>query len=80
MSSKVRITVQVISLVDGEVREVVANVPAASEQIAVNMLFALAKDEKAYRFMGDHGVITPSDPPIPAFTTKYAPGEWWETA
>jgi hypothetical protein len=78
--NKQRITVQVLSMIDGSFREVVANVPAKNAQQAVDKLFALAKDEKAYRFMDEHGVITPTDCPIPAITTKYAAGEWWTRA
>jgi hypothetical protein len=80
MTVKQRITAQVLSLVDGSVREVVANVQADNEQQAVDKLFALAKDEKAYRFIGAHGVITPTNCPLPAIVTKYAAGEWWARA
>lgn len=72
-----RITVQVLSMVDGSVREVVANVPAANEQEAVDKLYAIAKDEKAYRYLGMDGVLTPSNPLIPPFKTKYAEGTWF---
>ena len=77
---KIRMTVQVLNMIDGEVREVVAHVPAVNEQEAVDKLFALAKDEKAYRFLGYDGVISPSSAPIPPFTTKYAPGKWFAIA
>ena len=74
---KIRMTVQVLNMIDGEAREVVAHVPAANEQDAVDKLFALARDEMAYRFLGRDGVISPSSAHIPPFTTKYASGEWF---
>lgn len=74
---QIRITVQVLSLVDGSVREVVAWIKADSEQAAVDELFALAKDERAYRYLCSDGILTPTDPPLPAITTQYAAGEWW---
>ena len=57
---KQRITAQVLNGATGEVREVVAHVPAASEQEAVNALFKRArKDDHYYRFLGHSGVIAP---------------------
>jgi len=56
-----RITAQVLNGATGEVREVVANVKAESEQSAVDKLFALARqDDYYYRFLGESGVIEPS--------------------
>ena len=77
---KHRITVQVLSMIDGSVREVIANVPADSEQSAVDKLFAIAKDEMAYKYLGMDGILVPSDCPIPPITTKYALGEWYAKA
>lgn len=58
--AKVRITAQVLNGATGEVREVIANVTADSEQDAVNKLFAHArKDDYYYRFLGHDGVIAP---------------------
>ena len=55
-----RITVQILNGATGECREVVANVKAASEQDAVNTLFARArKDDYYYRFLGMHSVLSP---------------------
>jgi hypothetical protein len=59
-ADKVRITVQVLNGATGEVREVTARVSAASEEDAVNILFARArKDDFYYRFLGNDGVIDP---------------------
>jgi hypothetical protein len=56
-----KITAQVLNGATGEVREVVANVKAQTEQDAVNALFARArKDDYYYRFLGHSGVIEPS--------------------
>jgi hypothetical protein len=57
---KVKITVQVLNGATGEVREVVANVTAVSEQHAVNVLFARARrDDYYYRFLASSGIIGP---------------------
>jgi hypothetical protein len=80
MDNKIRITVQCLSLTDGSVREVVAHVPAETEQEAVNKLYAIGKDEIAYRYLGMDGVISPENPVIPAMVTKYAEGEWYARA
>lgn len=80
IAAKQRITVQCLNMCDGSVREVVANVTANNEQDAVNKLFAIAKDEIAYRYLGMDGVIAPTSPVIPAFNTKYAPGDWYAKA
>lgn len=56
-----RITVQVLNGATGEVRELVANVRAESEQDAVDVLFAKARrDDYYYRFMGMRSVVNPS--------------------
>lgn len=55
-----RITVQVLNGATGEVREVVANVPAGSEQDTVAKLFARARrDDYYYRFLGMRSVLLP---------------------
>lgn len=60
MSDKLRITCEVLNGASGEVRELVANVAAASEQDAVNKLFEHArKDDYYYRFLGHTSVIEP---------------------
>lgn len=60
---RVRITAQVLNGATGEIREVVANVAAASEQDAVNVLFSKArKDDFYYRFLTESGVIGPQNP------------------
>jgi hypothetical protein len=57
---KHRITAQVLNGATGEVREVVANVSADSEQDAVNKLFSHARrDDYYYRFLGMRGILTP---------------------
>lgn len=77
-ANKVRITVQVLSLIDGSLREVTANVTATDEQDAVNKLFAIAKDEMAYSYLGHAGVIAPFGQH--PFVTKYADGLWYAKA
>lgn len=47
-SGKQRITVQVLNGATGEVREIVANVEAVSEQHAVNVLFERARRDDYY--------------------------------
>lgn len=71
-----RITVQCLSLIDGSVREVTANVTADSEQDAVNKLFAIAKDEMAYKYLGHDGIIGPEGQ-TPYTFPKYAEGNWY---
>lgn len=57
---KVRVTAQVLNGSTGEVREVVANVAANTEQEAVDKLFTRArKDDFYYRFLGRRGVVLP---------------------
>lgn len=70
------ITVQVLSLIDGSLREVTANVKAATEQDAVNALFAIAKDEMAYKYLGHDGIIVPVGQEPYTFP-KYAEGNWY---
>lgn len=61
MNTKKRITVQVLNGSTGEVREVVANVTADTEQDAVNALFARARrDDYYYQFLGMDGLLTPN--------------------
>lgn len=58
---KIRIATQVLNGATGEVREIVANVEADTEQQAVDKLFFhVRKDDYYYRFLGMHGVINPS--------------------
>ena len=58
---KVRIAVQVLNGATGEVREVVAHVPATGEIEAVDLLFARARqDDFYYRFLGLHGIVVPT--------------------
>lgn len=60
MTERVKITAQVLNGATGEVREVVANVVADSEQDAVNKLFSHARrDDYYYRFLGMGSVIDP---------------------
>jgi hypothetical protein len=57
---KVRVTAQVLNGATGEIREVIANVAANSEQEAVDKLFTRArKDDFYYRFLGQRGVVLP---------------------
>lgn len=57
---KHKITAQVLNGATGEIREVIANVDAETEQHAVNKLFAHARrDDYYYRFLGHDGVIAP---------------------
>jgi len=77
--NKQRITVQVLSLIDGSLREVIANVTAIDEQDAVNKLFAIAKDEMAYKYLGHRGIIAPSGQK-PFTFPKYAEGNWYAKA
>ena len=59
---KVRITVQVLNGATGEVRELVANVKAVSDQHAVNVLFEHARrDDYYYRFLTESGIIGPQN-------------------
>lgn len=74
-SGKQRITVQVLNMIDGEIREVVAMVKADSEQDAVDCLFKLAKDEKAYKYLGHDGILKPTNGQVYTFP-RYA-GEWY---
>lgn len=57
-----RITVQVLNGATGEIREVVANVKAVSDQDAVNKLFDIARrDDFYYRFLTESGIIGPQN-------------------
>lgn len=77
---KHQIRVQVLSLIDGELTEITANVESEHEQAAVDKLFALAKDERAYRFLGRSGVIIPSSPRRISVKSEHALGESWAIA
>lgn len=61
--TKIRITAQVLNGATGEIREVIANVTAVSDQHAVTVLFEKArKDDFYYRFLTSSGVIGPQNP------------------
>lgn len=77
--AKHRITVQCLSLIDGSLREVVATVNATTEQDAVNLLFARAKDEIAYKYLGHDGILAPAGQEPYTFP-KYAEGNWYAKA
>jgi len=69
-----RITVQVLNGSTGEVREVVANVAADTEQDAVSKLFAQARsDDYYYRFLGMHGILAPTG----GTSVMYQAQEYW---
>ena len=73
-----RITAQVLNGATGEVREVVAKVKASDEQGAVNALFARARrDDYAYRFLGEHGVMPPTTSDAAITLIKYENQEYW---
>lgn len=76
---KQRITVQCLSLIHGELREVTTTVTADSEQEAVNKLFAIAKDEMAYKYLGHDSIIAPTGQEAYTFP-KYAEGNWYAKA
>lgn len=62
MDTKQRITVQVLNGATGEIREVVANVTAVSDQDAVNKLFEHARrDDYYYRFLTSSGIVGPQN-------------------
>ena len=74
---KIRITVQVLNGATGEVREVIVNVEANSEQDAVNILFARARrDDMYYRFLGHSSVINPTLDG--AISLEYQSQIYWE--
>jgi len=71
---KKRITVQVLNGSTGEVREVVANVTADTEQDAVNTLFSKARrDDYYYRFLGMRSVLEP----VGGTAVKYQAQTYW---
>jgi len=71
------ITVQVLNGATGEIRELIAHVPAKDEQEAVNKLFASARrDDYYYRFLGEDGAIAPISCEATSFT--YQNQEFWE--
>lgn len=73
---KVRITAQVLNGATGQVREIVANVPAADEQAAVNELFSHArKDDYYYRFLGMRSVVSPTI--VGAVSLEYQNQTYW---
>lgn len=77
MADKIRITCQVLNGATGEVREVVANVAAVSDQDAVNKLFAVARrDDYYYRFLTSSGVIGPQHKD--AHAIEYQGQTYWE--
>ncbi len=60
--TKYRITIQALNGATGEIRELVANIKAQSEQEAANTLFSRArKDDYYFRFLGHRSVITPNN-------------------
>lgn len=76
----IRITVQAFNTCDGSYREVTANIKANSEQDAIDKLWAISKDEIAYKFLGQYGYLTPSKLDQPAITLPEhwgASGEWF---
>lgn len=78
-----KITVQAVSLIDGEFREVVVSVAADTEQAAVDRLYSVAKDEWAYKFLGASGYLNPSHPKLPPieipekYSGQAVVGGWW---
>jgi hypothetical protein len=70
-----RISVQVLNGATGEIREIVANVPASNEQAAVDTLFSRArKDDYYYRFLGMRSVIEPT---VEATAVLYNKQTFW---
>ena len=75
---KQRIAVEVLNGATGEVREVVAHVAAPSEQAAVDMLFARARqDDYYYRFLGMRSVIEPTGDQTPATRVLHQNQTFW---
>lgn len=76
MQDKIRITVQVLNGATGEVREVVANVKAVSDQDAVNVAFRHARrDDFYYRFLTSSGIVGPQNPDAKAI--EYQQQTYW---
>lgn len=72
-----RVTVQALDQRDGEFTERSYLVNKDSEQDAVDYLFARAKEEMGYKFLGAHGYIAPTGQTAHDFGERW--GQWYVT-